>query len=67
MHRCWRKLYVKETLHLQGEYSLIIYNCYKFEGTWETFHLQGEYSLIIYNCCYKFEGAWAKVLQKAIF
>ena len=27
MHRCWRKLYVKETFHLQGEYNLIIYNC----------------------------------------
>ena len=35
MHRCWIKLYAKETLHLQGEYSLIIYNCrYVFEETW---------------------------------
>ena len=29
-----KKLYVKETFHLQGEYSLIIYICcYDFEGT----------------------------------
>ena len=35
MHRCWRELYTKETFPLQGEYSLIIYNCcYNFEETW---------------------------------
>ena len=35
LHRCWIKLYAKETLHLQGEYSLIIYNCrYVFEEPW---------------------------------
>ena len=29
-----KKLYVKETFHLQREYSLIIYNCcYDFEET----------------------------------
>ena len=29
-----RKLHVKETFHLFGEHSLIIYNCcYDFEGT----------------------------------
>ena len=33
VHRCWRKLYVKEIFHLQEEYSLIIYN-YDFEGIW---------------------------------
>ena len=33
--RCWGKLYAKENLHLQGECSLIIYNCcYDFEETW---------------------------------
>ena len=31
VHRCW---YAKETLHLQGEYSLITYNCcYDFVET----------------------------------
>ena len=32
--RCCRKLYDKESFHLQGEYSLIICNCcYDFQGT----------------------------------
>ena len=35
VYRCWRKLYAKETLHLQGEYSVIIYNCFhEFDETW---------------------------------